>query len=59
MFCSCPAGENDRQCKHLAAVQMYREAQDQLELATSLAVDVRLHDQLERSLEEKVAELYS
>jgi len=58
-FCSCPAGENDRMCKHLGAVAMYRESQDRLELATSLAVDVILHEQLERSLEEKTAELYS
>lgn len=58
-MCSCPAGENDRHCKHLAAVAMYREAQDQLEQATSLAVTVGLHDALERSLEDKVAELYA
>ena len=32
-ICSCPAGENDRMCKHLAAAEMYREAQDQLEHA--------------------------
>lgn len=57
-FCTCPAGENDRHCKHLAAVEMYREAQDRLEQATSLAVDDRLTLQLERSLDEKVAELY-
>ena len=43
-MCSCPAGEHDRHCKHLAAVAMYREAQDQLEQA--------------RSLESKVDELY-
>ena len=57
-MCSCPAGENDRMCKHLAAVEMYREAQEQLEQATSLAVDVRLHDQLEQSLDDKVSDLY-
>ena len=35
-----------------------RCAQEQLAQATSLAVDVRLHDQLERSLEDKLADLY-
>jgi len=58
MLCSCPAGVNDKCCKHVGAVEMYREAQEQLEQATSLAVDIRLHDQLERSLEEKLADLY-
>jgi len=58
MLCSCPAGVNDRACKHVGAVEMYREAQEQLAQATSLAVDVRLHDQLERSLEDKLADLY-
>ena len=58
MTCSCPAGSNDKWCKHLAAVTMFREAQEQLAQATSLAVDVRLHDQLERSLEDKLADLY-
>ena len=58
MICSCAAGQNDRQCKHLGATAMYREAQDQLEQATSLAVDVRLHDQLERSLNHKIDDLY-
>ncbi len=58
MLCRCPAGEHDRYCKHVAAVEMYREAQEQLEQATSLTVDVRLHDQLERSLEDQLADLY-
>ncbi len=58
MLCSCPAGEHDRYCKHVAAVEMFREAQEQLAQATSLAVDVRLHDQLERSLEDQLADLY-
>ena len=35
--CSCPAGSQDKYCKHVAAVTIYREAQDQLEQATSLA----------------------
>ena len=56
--CSCPAGINDKWCKHLAAVAMYLEAQDQLEQATSLAVDIRLHEQLERSLDDKIDDLY-
>jgi len=56
--CSCAAGTNDRMCKHVGAVAMYREAQDQLEQATSLAVDVRLHDALERSLDSKINDLY-
>ena len=58
LLCSCPAGVNDKACKHVGAVEMFREAQEQLEQATSLAVDVRLHDQLERSLEDQLADLY-
>jgi len=71
MLCSCPAGVNDKACKHVGAVEMFREAQEQLEQAHSLAVTVGLHDQLEasiracasrsqetRSLEDKLAELY-
>ena len=58
MLCSCPAGIHGKCCKHVAAVEMYREAQEQLVQATSLAVDVRLHDQLERSLEDKFSDLY-
>ncbi len=57
-ICSCPAGTNDKYCKHVAAVAMYREAQDQLEQATSMAVTVGLHDALERSLEQKLEDLY-
>ena len=56
--CSCPAGVNDKACKHVGAVEMYREAQEQLAQAMSLAVDIRLHDQLERSLEEQLADIY-
>jgi len=55
--CSCPAGINDKYCKHVAAAEMYREAH-QLEQATSMAVTVGLHDALERSLEHKLADLY-
>ncbi len=58
MLCSCPAGIHDKCCKHVGAVEMFREAQEQLAQATSLAVDIRLHDQLERSLEDKLADLY-
>ncbi len=58
MLCSCPAGQHDRLCKHVGAVEMFREAQEQLAQATSLAVNVRLHDQLERSLEDQLADLY-
>ncbi len=58
MQCSCAAGRNDKWCKHLGAVTMYREAQDQLEQATSLAVTVGLHNALERSLEDKLADIY-
>ncbi len=58
MLCSCPAGTHDKCCKHVGAVEMFREAQEQLAQATSLAVDIRLHDQLERSLEDKLADLY-
>ena len=58
MLCSCPAGTNDKYCKHRAATEMYRESQDRLEQAMFLAVDIRLHDQLERSLEDKIDDLY-
>ena len=58
ILCSCPAGVNDRYCKHVAAAEMYREAQEQLDQATSLAVTVGLQDALERSLEDKLADLY-
>jgi len=58
MLCSCPAGTHDKCCKHVTAVEMFREAQEQLEQATALAVDVRLHDKLERSLKDKLADLY-
>ncbi len=73
MTCSCAAGRNDKWCKHLAAVTMYQEAQAQLQQATSQAVTVGLHDQLEasiracavskeiaeeRSLEDKLADIY-
>ncbi len=57
--CNCPAGLNEKVCKHVAGVRMRLETEQALEQATSLAVDIRLHDQLERSLDEKVAELYS
>ncbi len=57
-ICSCPAGTNDKYCKHVAAVAMYREAQDQLEQATATAVTVGLHDALERSLDSKIDDLY-
>ena len=30
MLCSCPAGTHDRACKHVGAVEMYREAQEQV-----------------------------
>ena len=52
--CSCPAGINDKFCKHVAAVEMRMEAEEQLEQARSLD----LQDALERSLEAKVDELY-
>ena len=35
MTCNCPAGQNDRTCKHLAGVQMHMEAEAALELARS------------------------
>ncbi len=54
MLCSCPAGQHERLCKHVGAVERYCEAQEQLEQATSLAVTVDLHEALERSL----ADLY-
>ena len=37
---------------------MYRQAQEQLEQAHSLAVMVGLHGALERSLEDQLADLY-
>ncbi len=54
MLCSCPAGEHDRYCKHVAAVEMYRESQALLDNARSLV----LITGLERSLEDKLADLY-
>ena len=57
--CSCPAGSNDKFCKHLAAVHMRMEAEESLQQVRSLAVTTGLQDALERSLEDKVAELYS
>ena len=58
MLCSCPAGIHDKPCKHTGAVEMFREAEAQLEQATSMAVTVGLHDALERSLEDQLADLY-
>ncbi len=37
---------------------MRMEAEEALKQATSLAVDVRQHEQLERSLEDKLTDLY-
>ena len=54
MTCSCPAGEHDRYCKHVAAVEMYRESQDLLDNVRSMV----LITALERSLEDKLADLY-
>ena len=51
-------GNHDKACKHVGAVEMYREAQEQLAQATSLAVTVGPHDALERSLEDKLSDLY-
>jgi len=51
MTCNCPAGQNDKYCKHAAAVAMYREAEHLLEQArATLLVD--------RDLEAKIAEIY-
>ena len=33
--CTCPAGQNDRMCKHVAGVQMHMEAEAALEQAKS------------------------
>ena len=52
--CSCPAGMNDRYCKHVAAVQMRMEAEDTLEQARSRD----LHDARQRSLDENIDDLY-
>ena len=54
MLCSCPAGEHDRYCKHVAATEMFRESQVLLDNARSLV----LITALERSLEAKLADLY-
>ena len=51
MTCNCPAGQNDRMCKHLAGVQMYREAEVALEQA-------RHQPLVDPDLEIKIAELY-
>ncbi len=44
--------------QHVVAVTLYWEAQEQLKQALSLAVTVGLHDALERSLEDRLADLY-
>ena len=54
MLCSCPAGVNDKYCKHVAAVEMYRESQVLLDNARSLV----LITGLERSLEDNLGDLY-
>ena len=54
MLCSCPAGVNNKYCKHVAAVEMHRESQVLLDNARSLV----LITGLERSLEDKLADLY-
>ena len=54
MLCSCPAGSNDKYCKHVAAVGMFRESQGMLDNARSLV----LMTGLERSLEENLGDLY-
>ena len=51
MTCNCPAGQNDRICKHLAGVQMHMEAEAALELARSTP-------KADSNLEEKITELY-
>ncbi len=53
-LCSCPAGIHDKCCKHVAAVEMYRESQVLLDNARSLV----LITALERSLEDKLTDLY-
>ena len=55
---SCPAGKNDKCCKHVGAVSMYREAEEQWEQAHNLAVTVGVHEPMERSIEKKLADLY-
>ena len=54
MLCSCPAGQHDKACKHVGAVEMYREAQALLDNARSMV----LITGLERSLEDQLADLY-
>ncbi len=54
MLCSCPAGTHDKACKHVAAVEMYRESQALLDNARSLV----LITGLERSLEDQLADIY-
>jgi len=51
MTCNCPAGQNDRMCKHQAGVQMHMEAEAALELARSAPT-------ANTDLEGKLAELY-
>ena len=51
MTCNCPAGQNDRMCKHVAGVQMHMEAESALEQARSTP-------SVDPDLEEKIAELY-
>ena len=52
------AGAELPEPSHLAAVEMFREAQEQLAQAHSLPIAIGLHDALERSLEDKLADLY-
>ena len=49
--CNCPAGQNDRMCKHVAGVQMHIEAEAAL-------VQAKTSPQADPDLEEKIAELY-
>ena len=51
MTCNCPAGQNDRMCKHVVGVRMHMEAAAALELARSAP-------KADPDLEEKIAELY-
>ncbi len=52
MTCNCPAGQNDRICKHVAGVQMHMEAEAALEQARSIPA-------ADPDLEARIAELYS
>lgn len=59
LVCNCPAGQNERPCKHVGAVEMFREAAAQLAaVRAGLAAELPLEPKPQRSIEEEIADLY-